>query len=438
MLLRRLPILSWLPSYDSGCAIGDLVAGVTVGLTVIPQALAYANIAGLPTEYGLYSSFLGSFVYIFLGSCKDVPMGPSAISALMTFQVIHGYGPEHAILLCFLTGIVQFLMGVFGLGFLIDFVSGPVSSGFTSAVALIIVTSQMKDVLGIHVQSSGGSTFIGTWRSIFQDIHKTQAWDTTLGVVCIAVLLIIGSIKLGSTEKGVEPTKFQKIANASLWLIGTARNAILVVVCGFLGYSFHQNGAIPFKVIGVVPQGLPDVKLPPFGYEREINGTIARTTFFDMVTQLGSGIIVVPLIGILENIAVCKAFCKSNGKMVDATQEFIAIGVCNICNSFVQAFPSTGSLSRSAVNNSSGVRTPLGGLYTSLLVILALLFFTPYFFFIPKAALGALIIAAVIFMVEVKVVKPMWRSKSKFSSFVESVTLMWGFKFLIFRNFQIH
>nr|CAI5846377.1 unnamed protein product [Callosobruchus analis] len=293
-------------------------------------------------------------------------MGPSAISALMTFQVIHGYGPEHAILLCFLTGIVQFLMGVFGLG--------PVSSGFTSAVALIIVTSQMKDVLGIHVQSSGGSTFIGTWRSIFQDIHKTQAWDTTLGVVCIAVLLmlrIIGSIKLGSTEKGVEPTKFQKFANASLWLIGTARNAILVVV------------------IGVVPQGLPDLKLPPFGYEREIN---------------------------------------ANGKMVDATQEFIAIGVCNICNSFVQAFPSTGSLSRSAVNNSSGVRTPLGGLYTSLLVILALLFFTPYFFFIPKAALGALIIAAVIFMVEVKVVKPMWRSKKSdlilgFTTFIACLVL---------------
>lgn len=209
MLYRRLPILSWLPTYDSSMAVGDLVAGITVGLTVIPQALAYANIAGLPAEYGLYSSFLGCFVYIFLGSCKDVPMGPSAISALMTYQVISGRGPEYAVLLCCLTGLVQVLMGLLKLGekqshhiisskyliifflssgFLIDFVSGPVSSGFTSAVALIIVTSQVKDVLGIH---ASGTTFVGTWQSIFSDIHNTRAWDAVLGVVCIAVLLIL-------------------------------------------------------------------------------------------------------------------------------------------------------------------------------------------------------------------------------------------------------
>lgn len=116
MLYRRLPILSWVTRYDSSMAVGDLVAGITVGLTVIPQALAYANIAGLPAEYGLYSSFLGCFVYIFLGSCKDVPMGPSAISALLTYQVVNGHGPHHAILLCCLTGLIQVLMGLFGLG----------------------------------------------------------------------------------------------------------------------------------------------------------------------------------------------------------------------------------------------------------------------------------------------------------------------------------
>lgn len=116
MLYRRLPFLNWMTSYDSSMAVGDLVAGITVGLTVIPQALAYANIAGLPAEYGLYSSFLGCFVYIFLGSCKDVPMGPSAISALLTFQVVNGRGPQYAVLLCCLTGLIQVLMGLFGLG----------------------------------------------------------------------------------------------------------------------------------------------------------------------------------------------------------------------------------------------------------------------------------------------------------------------------------
>ncbi|KAJ8916082.1 hypothetical protein NQ315_004448, partial [Exocentrus adspersus] len=426
MLYRRLPILSWLPGYDSSMAIGDLVAGITVGLTVIPQALAYANIAGLPAEYGLYSSFLGCFVYIFLGSCKDVPMGPSAISALLTFQVVNGHGPKYAILLTFLTGVVQVLMGLFGLGFLIDFVSGPVSSGFTSAVALIIVTSQIKDVLGIK---ASGTTFVDTWRSIFSDIHNTQAWDTILGIVCIAVLLIlriIGSLKLKPKYDDVELSKCKKVINNAMWLIGTARNAILVIICGLVGYSFCLNGPPPFKVIGTVPQGLPSAQPPPFGYTETKNDTEVTHTFLEMISDMGSGIIVVPLITLLENIAVCKAF--ANGKMVDATQEFLAIGFCNIVNSFVQSFPSTGSLSRSAVNNSSGVRTPLGGLYTSVLVITALLFFTPYFYFIPKATLGAVIIAAVIFMVEVKVVKPMWRSKKSdlilgFTTFIACLVL---------------
>ncbi|CAH0564734.1 unnamed protein product [Brassicogethes aeneus] len=411
MLNRRFPICSWLPKYNRDDAIGDLVAGVTVGLTVIPQALAYSNIAGLPAQYGLYSSFLGCFVYIFLGSCKDVPMGPTAIASLLTYQTINKYGVQHAILLCFLTGSVQLLMGIFGLGFLIDFVSGPVSSGFTSAVALIIVTSQVKDVLGIK---ASGSTFVNTWQSISQDIHNTNAWDTVFGISCIAVLLImriLATIRIGPTEndENKQPNRFQKLVNSTFWLIGTSRNAILVIVGGFIGYTFCLNGEPPFKVIGALPQGLPTPMVPPFGYENVSNGTTAIVSFTEMVTDLGSGILVVPLIGLLENIAICKAF--SNGKPVDATQELLAIGLSNIANSFVQSFPGSGSLSRSAVLNSSGVRTPLSGLYTSILVILALLFFTPYFYYIPKATLAAIIIAAVVFMVEVKVVKPMWRSK---------------------------
>lgn len=192
-------------------------------------------------------------------------------------------------------------------------------------------------------------------------------------------------------------------------------------------------------ILGEIPPGLPEVTPPPFGFTKG-NETVG---FFSMCSELGSGIIVVPLIALLENIAICKAFGKyhnlpqsltlishykksvnlqlsncpisfaANGKAVDATQELIAIGICNICNSFVQSFPGTGSLSRSAVNNCSGVRTPMGGLYTGLLVIAALLFFTPYFYFIPKSSLAAIIIAAVVFMVEVRVVKPMWRAKSK-------------------------
>lgn len=406
-LYKKLPVLGWLPKYEKSWAIGDLVAGVTVGLMVIPQGLAYSGIAGLPTQYGLYGSFLGAIVYIFFGSCKDVPVGPTAISSLLTFQAVKGMGPEHAILLCFLTGCVQVLMGMFGLGFLIDFISGPVSSGFTSAVALIILTSQVRDILGIKAP---GSVFTDMWRNIFKEIHNTNGWDTVLGISCIAVLLImriVGQLKVGP-PKG-ELTKLQTLINKFIWLVSTARNAIVVIICGFIGWSLHSNGGSPLHLIGDVPPGLPSVQPPPFGYTSEVNGTEVHLSFFDMVSNLGTGIIVVPLIGILETIAICKAF--ANGKPVDATQELLAIGLTNVANSFVQAFPGGGALARSAVNNASGVRTTMGGLYTGILVILALLFFTPYFYFIPKASLAAIIIAAVIFMVEVKVVKPMWRSK---------------------------
>ncbi|ENN75939.1 hypothetical protein YQE_07474, partial [Dendroctonus ponderosae] len=283
-LYKRIPVLGWAPKYDKAAAVGDILAGVTVGLMVIPQALAYSGIAGLPPQYGLYGSFIGAIVYIFFGSCKDVPMGPTAISALLTFQSIKGMGPEHAVLLCFFTGLVQFVMGIFGLG-----------------------TS-------------------------------------------------------------------------------------------------------PLTLIGAVPAGLPSLQPPPFGgYNRIENNTEVHVPFVEMMANLSTGIIVTPLIGLLETIAICKAF--SDGKPVDATQELIAIGLANIANSFVHAFPGAGALARAAVNNSSGVKTPLGGLYTGILVILALLFFTPFFYYIPKAALAAIIIAAVIFMVEVRVVKPMWRSK---------------------------
>ncbi|PSN36843.1 Sodium-independent sulfate anion transporter [Blattella germanica] len=395
VLYKRLPILTWVPRYNGQDAVGDLVAGITVGLTVIPQSLAYANIAGLPPQYGLYRSFLGCFLYILLGSCKDVPMGPTAIISLLTYQTVSHLDnvnkrAPYAVLLCFLVGCVELLMGILGLGFVIDFISGPVSSGFTSAVALIIVTSQVKDVLGIE---ASGSTFVRNWDSLFRAMDNTRLWDTVLGVTCIIVLLLmrlLAMVKIGPKDED-QLTRTQKIINKTLWLIGTSRNAILVILCGFVGFWFDKTDT--FKLIGNLPEGLPSFKPPPFEYT---SGNFTAG-FFDMCSELGSGIIVLPLVGLLENIAICKAF--SNGKPVDATQELIALGISNIGNSFVQGFPGSGSLSRSAVNNSS------------LLVMFSLLFFTPYFYYIPKAALAAIIIAAVIFMVEVHVVIPMWKTK---------------------------
>jgi solute carrier family 26 (sodium-independent sulfate anion transporter), member 11 len=167
--------------------VGDLIAGVSVGLTVIPQSLAYSNIAGLPPQHGLYGSFLGCFIYIIFGGCRAVPAGPTAIASLLTWQVAEGV-VEKAVLLTLLAGLVKLMMGVLGLGFLINFVSGPVSSGFTSAVALMIATSQVKDLFAISVT---GTTFLQQWISVFQNIHTATLWDPVLGFTCIVLLLIM-------------------------------------------------------------------------------------------------------------------------------------------------------------------------------------------------------------------------------------------------------
>ncbi|XP_023935103.1 sodium-independent sulfate anion transporter isoform X2 [Bicyclus anynana] len=403
-LHKRLPIIAWLPQYSAAQALGDLIAGVTVGLTVIPQSLAYANIAGLPPQYGLYGSFLGCFVYIVLGGCRAVPAGPTAIASLLTWQVAGGVLPK-AVLLSLLAGLVQLLMGALGLGFLVNFVSGPVSSGFTSAVALMIATSQVKDLFAIPVT---GTTFLQQWISIFRNIHGAALWDPVLGFVCIALLLSmrkIGMIKLGANDPDGPSTR-QKVLTKAMWLLGTCRNALVVVAGGALGAAVAAQGEAPVRLMGPIPSGVPTPTLPEFSYVRADNTT---ADFLDMVSELGSGLLVIPLIVLLEDIAICKAF--SDGRTIDATQEMIALGLANVANSFVQAFPGGGSLARSVVSNGSGVKTPFNGLYTGVMVIVALQFFTQYFEYIPKAALAAVIISAILFMVEYDVVKPMWRAK---------------------------
>lgn len=254
---------------------------------------------------------MGCFVYIFLGSCKDVPMGPTAIASLLTLQAAGGVW-QRAVLACFLTGLIEIVMGIFGLGFIIDFVSGPVSSGFTSSAALIILTSQVKDIFGIK---ASGSTFIDTWISIGNDIHNARIGDTCLGFVCVVVLLfmrMLTSVTIGPRDDDMK-RGWQVMVNKFLWLIGTARNAILVVVAGGIAAAFYNSGQDHFRLIGDIQPGLPSFQPPPFSIEGEFNSTTgeviqAEQSFMDMVGYINSGLIVIPLIALLENIAICKAF----------------------------------------------------------------------------------------------------------------------------------
>ncbi|KAJ8678531.1 hypothetical protein QAD02_014318 [Eretmocerus hayati] len=407
LLYKRVPIFQWLPEYRKEYIVSDIVAGVTVGLTVIPQAIAYANVATLPLQYGLYSSFMACFVYTIFGSCKSVPVGPTAIAAIMTRETLEKshLGPEFAVLLTFISGCVSLSMGVLQLGFLIDFISGPVSVGFTSAAAIIIATSQVKDILGISIT---GGKFIHVWTKIFENIGETRLWDAVLGVTCMIVLLILRKVKDVRVidEDSKRPSVARVCLAKLLWLVSTARNIIVVVSCALVCWLLEEQlGSSPVLLTGHVEQGLPDIGPPPF------HGTIGNQSYdlLDMANAMGTGCLIVPLLSILETIAIAKAFPED--KPIDATQEMMALGVCNIVSAFVSSMPVSGGLSRGAVNHSSGVRTTLGGVYTGILVLVSLLFLTPYLNYIPKAALAAVIIAAVVFMVEIQVVKPMWRTK---------------------------
>lgn len=403
-LNRRVRITEWLPEYNRDKLVCDLIAGVTVGLTVMPQALAYATLAGLEPQYGLYSAFVGCFIYAIFGSCKDITIGPTALMALMTYQQTIGRNADFAILLCFLSGCVQLLMGVLHLGVLVDFISIPVTVGFTSATSVIIGTSQLKGLMGLKFDSSG---FADNVRKVFSHAGETRIWDLVLGLSCIIILLSfrkIKDIKIG----GSKPTKKQKIIMKTLWLISTSRNALMVLVCSLLAYLLHEPGTESvFVLTGKLQSGLPPLQLPPF----QTSFSNQTFDFTAMCTELGSSIVLVPVIAVLGNVAIAKAF--ASGDSIDATQELLTLGLCNVFGSFVSSMPVTGSFSRSAVNHASGVRTPMGGVYTGALILLALSLLTPYFYYIPKASLAAVIICAVIFMIEYEVVKPMWRSSRK-------------------------
>ncbi|XP_075296767.1 sodium-independent sulfate anion transporter isoform X1 [Opisthocomus hoazin] len=402
-LRARLPALRWLPRYSLGWLQLDAMAGLSVGLAVVPQALAYAEVAGLPPQYGLYSSFMGCFVYCFLGTAKDVTLGPTAIMSLLVSSYAF-HEPVYAVLLAFLSGCVQLAMGLLRLGFLLDFISCPVIKGFTSAASITISFNQVKNILGLRRIPR---QFFPQVYETLRRVGETRAGDAVLGLACLAALAGLRAMKSRLPRAARAEPLAARVSYLIVWTSATARNALVVLFAGLVAYSFQVMGSQPFTLTGSIPRGLPAFRLPCFSMAAP-NGTVP---FGTMVEDMGVGLAVVPLMGLLETVAIAKAFASQNDYRIDPNQELLAMGCANVLGSFVSAYPVTGSFGRTAVNAQSGVCTPAGGLVTGAVVLLSLAYLTSLFYYIPKAALAAVIISAVVPMFDAGIFRTLWRVK---------------------------
>lgn len=221
------------------------------------------------------------------------------------------------------------------------------------------------------IKSGSSNEFIEAWKNVFEHLDEIRYTDTILGLLSFSLLMILK-----------KPTFLSRWPVFSKYL-SISRNAIIVIIGIIVAYAFHLNGQEPFRLTGEIAKGLPELKLPPF--QTKFNGQ--EYTFMDMFNALGLSLVTLPLVSILESVAIAKSFSK--GKIVDATQEMIALGLCNIASSFFQSIPITGSFTRTAVNHNSGVKTTFGGVITGIVVLLALGLLTGTFYFIPKTTLAA-------------------------------------------------
>jgi solute carrier family 26 (sodium-independent sulfate anion transporter), member 11 len=300
-LKRRIFILSWLPDYDRSKAIGDLIAGITLGLTMVPQSLAYANLANLPAQYGLYSAFMGSLVYVIFGTVREVSIGPTSLMSIITVSYTYEKPVEYVIIMTFVCGIVELLMGVFKLGFIVDFISSPVVSAFSTSTSLIIIGAQLKNLLGIKFSAK---SFPITLVKLAQNVNQVKFGDAAVGAFAIVFLLFMKNIKdIKLSSDRPSSTVIRKF----LFYLSISRNALIVLITAYFAYVLSRNyDEVPFRLSEEVEPGIPSFKLPDFSVEKD-NKTIG---FIEICSDIGSGLILLPLVSVLANVAIAKSFSK--------------------------------------------------------------------------------------------------------------------------------
>ena len=347
-----------------------MIAGVTVAVLLIPQGMAYALIAGLPPIYGLYAALTPQIIYAFLGTSRQLAVGPVAMDSLL---VATGLGAlsiidpnqyiQMAILLALIIGAIQFLLGLFKMGFIVTFLSKPVISGFTSAAAIIICLNQLGPILGISISQSNKIHVFTS--ALIQSETPINIHSLGIGIISIILLILI---------KSWSP----KIPSA-----------IIIVVIGICWVTFTHQIQPSVAIVGNIPAGLPNLAFPPLKWE--------------IIKELIPISFTIALVAFMEAISIAKSIQEKHKTYeINPNQELLALGASNMIGSFFQSYPTTGGFSRTAVNNEAGAKTGIAALISALIVAVILTFFTDWFYYLPKSALGSIIIVAVIKLIDYK------------------------------------
>ena len=375
---RLFPFLCWIGELRKRTTLqADLIAGITVALVLVPQSMAYAQLAGLPPYYGLYASFLPGIIAALFGSSRQLATGPVAVVSLMTasaLEPIAGGSPElyvaYAIMLAFMVGIFQMALGLLRLGVLVNFLSHPVVIGFTNAAAIIIGTSQLGKLFGVTVETAD-HTYVTVFNTIVEALRSTHMETMLMAILSLGIMIVMKRF-------------LSRVPNVLTAVVVTT------LISWQIGYE-----AMGGKVVGSIPEGLPALSLPTFDLHTMV--------------QLLSVTIAIGIIGFMEAISIAKAMAARTRQRLDANQELVGQGLGNIVSSLSQGYAVSGSFSRSAVNINAGAITGFSAVVTGVVVGITLLFLTPLLYHLPQATLAAVIIMAVINLVKIDPIKYAWK-----------------------------
>jgi SulP family sulfate permease len=389
-LNKIFPALSWLSEYDRNIFKADFIAGCIVMVMLIPQSLAYAMLAGMPIETGLYASILPLVIYAIFGTSRTLSVGPVALISLMTMSTLSTITETQsvnyvsgAITLAFLSGIFLLILGIINFGFIANYLSMTVISGFISASAVIIILSQLKYLLGIE---SSGENIFDIITAIFTNIQSIDPLTTYIGMLILIILFWSKMRAEKQLNKIGLSTDNAALLNKAVPIILIALSIVFV--------KYFKLDKQNIQIVGLIPNTLPLLQMP------QIN--------FDLIKHLWLPALSISLIGYIESISVGKSLAAKRREQIDSNQELIALGSSNIASSFSGGFPVTGGISRSVVNFEAGAVTPAAGVYAAIGIALTSLYLTPLIYYLPKSVLAATIIVAVFSLIDTKTLLNTW------------------------------